>query len=119
MTTRDLTAANFLETINGNEIVLVYVWSTFCPACLEFTPTYEDSSTKHPDIVHGKVDFEIEKELVTAAKVRFMPVLMAFKNGALVFKQGGIARPAVLEELIRQLRVYDIDSAAVGGGTHA
>jgi thioredoxin reductase (NADPH) len=56
-----------------------------------FSPTYDASSEKHPDIVHGKVNFETEHELVGVAQVRLLPTLMAFRKGNQVFK-----RPASL-----------------------
>ncbi len=112
MTTRDLSAAHFKGTVDGNDNVLVYFWAPLCGPCELFTPTYEASSDKHPDVVHGKVNFETEKDLVDVAQVRLLPTLMAFKNGKLVFKQAGIANPAVMDDLVRHLRAYRVDSDA-------
>ncbi len=71
-----------------------------------FAPNYETSAASCPDIVHGKVNFETEKELVQAVGVKLLPTLMAFKNGRLVFKQAGIANPAVMADLVSQLRAH-------------
>ncbi|ORB86822.1 thiol reductase thioredoxin [Mycobacterium kansasii] len=109
MATRELTAENFKQTVYGNDNVLVYIWAPLCPPCAVLTPTYERSSDKHPDIVHGKVNFETEQELVSIAGVTLLPTLMAFKNGKLVFKQAGVANPAVMDDLVRQLRAYRVD----------
>ncbi|MFQ2876258.1 MULTISPECIES: co-chaperone YbbN [unclassified Mycobacterium] len=104
--TRDLTAADFRQAVRGNENVFVYFWAPLCQPCDVFTPTYETSAQNCPDIVHGKVNFETEKELVETAGVTLLPTLMAFKKGALVFKQPGIANPRVMAELVKQLRAY-------------
>ncbi|BBX96042.1 thioredoxin domain-containing protein [Mycobacterium lacus] len=106
MGTRDLTAENFKRTINSNDNVLVYFWAPLCAPCDVFTPTYQASSEKNFDIVHGKVNFETEQELTSVAQVTLLPTLMAFKKGKLVFKQAGIANPAVMDELVRHLRAY-------------
>lgn len=106
MGTRDLTAAVFQHTIDANENVLVYFWAPLCGPCEVFTPTYEGSSDKHFDVVHGKVNYETETELVQLAGVKLLPTLMAFKRGKLVFKQAGIANPSVMGDLVRQLRAY-------------
>ena len=37
---------------------------------------------------------------------------MAFKKGHLVFSQSGALPPAALEELITQIRDFDLDAAA-------
>jgi thioredoxin reductase (NADPH) len=89
VTTQDLTAEQFNETINGNEIVLVDFWASWCGPCRQFAPTFSASAEKHPDIVHAKVDTEAEQQLAAAAQIRSIPTLMAFKKGKLVFNQAG------------------------------
>lgn len=66
--------------------------------------------------MHGKVNFETEQELVSAAAVKHLPTLMAFKKGKLVFKQAGIANPAVMDDLVRHLREYRIEPAVAQKG---
>lgn len=106
MGTRDLTEGLFKPTVDANDKVLVYFWAPLCQPCDVFTPTYEASSSKNFDIVHGKVNFETEKHLVEVAQVTLLPTLMAFKKGQLVFKQAGIANPKVMDDLVRHLRTY-------------
>lgn len=110
MATRDLTAQDFKQTVYNNDAVLVYIWAPLCAPCDLFTPTYEGSSDKYPDVVYGKVNFETERELVSIAQVTLLPTLMAFKKGKLVFKQAGIANPAVMDDLVRHLRAYQVNS---------
>ncbi|CCK63612.1 thioredoxin family protein [Mycobacterium canetti] len=120
MTTRDLTAAHFQQTISANSNVLVYFWAPLCAPCDLLTPTYEASSRKHFDVVHGKVNIETEKDLASIAGVKLLPTLMAFKKGKLVFKQAGIANPAIMDNLVQQLRAYTFKSPAgegIGPGT--
>lgn len=109
--TRDLAATDFRQAVRGNENVLVYFWAPLCKPCEVFTPTYEISARNCPDIVHGKVNFEIERELVETAGATMLPTLMAFKKGTLVFKQPGIADPSVMANLVTQLRAYRRPSA--------
>ncbi|MGH3554511.1 MAG: thioredoxin [Mycobacterium sp.] len=111
MTTRDLTAEQFNETINGNDIVLVDFWASWCGPCRAFAPTFQDSAEKHPDIVHAKVDTEAEQQLAAAADIRSIPTLMAFKKGKLVFNEAGALPPAALEDLVQQVKDFDIDAA--------
>lgn len=112
MATRDLTAVNFKHTLDANTNVLVYFWAPLCGPCEVLTPTYQASSNKHFDVVHGKVNIETEQGLVSLAQVKFLPTLMAFKNGKAVFKQPGIADAATMDELVRHLRAYRFGSAA-------
>ena len=117
MATRDLTEQDFNETITGNDIVLVDFWASWCGPCRAFAPTFTKASEANPDIVFGKVDTEAEEQLAAAAEIRAIPTLMAFKKGHLVFSQAGALPPAALEDLITQVRAFDIDNAVAGQST--
>ncbi|GFG76067.1 thioredoxin [Mycobacterium botniense] len=111
MTTRDLTAAEFADTIHNNDIVLVDFWASWCGPCRAFAPTFQASSEKHPDVVHAKVDTEAEQQLAADAEIRAIPTLMAFKKGRLVYNQAGALPPAALEDLVQQVKAFDVDAA--------
>ncbi|MCW2690072.1 MAG: thioredoxin [Mycobacterium sp.] len=111
MTIQDITAEQFNDTINDNDIVLVDFWASWCGPCRAFAPTFQASSEKHPDIVHAKVDTEAQQQLAAAADIRSIPTLMAFKKGKLVFNQAGALPPAALEDLVQQVKDFDIDAA--------
>lgn len=114
VTTRDITAEEFNDTINDNDIVLVDFWATWCGPCRAFAPTFKASSEKHPDVVFAKVDTEAEQALAAAAQIRSIPTLMAFKKGKLVFNQAGALPPQALEQLVQQVKEFDVDAALEG-----
>ncbi|ABL79688.1 MULTISPECIES: thioredoxin [unclassified Nocardioides] len=109
MTTTTLTAAQFEETVTGNDIVLVDFWASWCGPCRQFAPVFEAASEKHPDVVFGKVDTEAERELAAAAQITSIPTLMAFREGVLVFAQPGALPATSLEQVIGAVRELDMD----------
>lgn len=117
MATQDLTAQNFNDTVSGNDIVLVDFWASWCGPCRAFAPTFSAAAENHPDVIFGKVDTEAEQELAAAAEIRSIPTLMAFKNGKLIFNQAGALPPPALEDLIRQVKEFDVDAAAAAEAT--
>ena len=111
MATIDITEADFAPTIESNDIVLVDFWASWCGPCRMFAPTYEAASAKHPDVVFAKVDTEAEQRLSAAAGISSIPILMAFREGVLVFSQPGALPAAGLEQVITAVK--DLDMAEV------
>ena len=109
MTTTTLSAAEFEETVTGNDIVLVDFWASWCGPCRQFAPVFEAASEKHPDVVFGKVDTEAERELAAAAQITSIPTLMAFREGVLVYAQPGALPAPALEQVIGAVRELDMD----------
>lgn len=109
MATIELTGENFATHVEGDDIVLVDFWASWCGPCQQFAPTYEKASQTHADITFGSINTEEQQELASAAGISSIPTLMAFRDGILVFRQAGALPPAGLEQLIEGVRGLDMD----------
>ena len=119
MATIELDEARFEQTVNDHDIVLVDWWASWCGPCRQFAPVFERAAETHPDIVFAKVDTEAQQGLAAAAAIQSIPTLMAFREGVLVFRQAGALPPAVLEDLIGQIRGLDMDDVRRQMAEHA
>ena len=106
----ELTKANFKETIEKNELVIVDFWAPWCDPCLTFTETFKQVAENHPDIVFGMVNTETDNEIAEYFNVEKIPgILVVREQAGLLAQVGELGAPA-LEEIITWARNYDMST---------
>jgi thioredoxin 1 len=123
----EVTGTNFVETVERG-IVLLDFWAAWCGPCRAFAPVFEEASTRHPDVVFGKIDTEAEQELAAAFQIRSIPTLMIFRDGIMLGALPGALPGPAIDEIIVKVGALDMDEVrrsveaaaqaqAAGGGS--
>jgi len=97
-----LTEQNFQQQTK-NKVVLVDFWATWCAPCRMMAPVLNDVATELKGNSHvGKVDIQQYQSLANKFKVRNIPTMILFKNGAEVNRFVGIkSKEFLLREMAK------------------
>jgi thioredoxin 1 len=102
-----VTSANHDETVSHG-IVFIDFWAEWCGPCKRFAPVFEQASERNADITFAKVDTDEQRELSARYGVTSIPTLVIYRDGIPVFSQPGALPPAVLDDLVSQVRELDM-----------
>ncbi|MBE6475869.1 MAG: thioredoxin [Actinomyces succiniciruminis] len=109
MAPKDITGAEFNQTVRGEGITLVDFWASWCGPCRRFAPVFEKAAENNPDITFAKVDTDAERDLAGALGISSIPTLMVFRDDVLVYREPGALPASALDSLITQVRELDMD----------
>ena len=106
MAAKELTAANFDETINNaQKPVLVDFWASWCGPCRMLSPLVEDLADQMADVLDVcKVNVEENQDLAVRFQVMSIPTLILFKDGKPVHTMvGAQPRDVLAQEIAKYL----------------
>jgi len=103
-----LTKANFKETIEKNDFVIVDFWAPWCDPCVAFTPTFETAAEKNPDIVFGMVNTETDPEIGEYFEVNQIPGILVIREQAGIHAQVGEIGAPAFDKIIEWARDFDM-----------
>jgi len=104
----ELTKANFKETIEKNDFVIVDFWAPWCDPCVAFTPTFEAAAEKNPDILFGMVNTETDPEIGDYFEVKQIPGILVIREQAGIHAQVGEIGAPAFDKIIEWARDFDM-----------
>jgi thioredoxin 1 len=96
----ELNGGNFHEFIKDG-VVLVDILAEWCGPCKLIAPIVDELSIDYQGKVKiGKLDADLNKEIISELGVRNIPTILIFQNGEIVDKSVGMATKAKLSEIL-------------------
>lgn len=95
----EITDANFAQTLQSDQPILVDFWAEWCGPCQMLGPVIDELAQETTgQFIVGKLD--VDQNAQTAAKygIRSIPTLIIFKNGEEVERLMGMQTKAVMKE---------------------
>lgn len=100
----DLTYGGFQRMVAQGNRMVVNFWAGWCPSSRQFMPIFEQAAKRHPDVVFGKVDTEVEQELSSILEITSIPTLLATYGGSLLYREAGLHAPDQVDQVVASLR---------------
>lgn len=98
---KELNKANFTETLESNQIVLVDVWATWCGPCKALSPIIDELGEHYQnEVIISKLEADSNSDLVSELSIRTVPTIILFKDGLEVERISGTKTKKALIELI-------------------
>ena len=101
MATIELTEANFEQTVDANETVIVDFWAEWCGPCKAIAPVLEELDGEYQDRLKiAKMDVDANSKTPQKFGIRSIPTLILFKNGVVEAQHVGAASRKQLKDFL-------------------
>lgn len=97
--------AKFEDIIQGNILVFVDFFATWCGPCKMMHPVLEGLKKQLGErvkIVKIDIDSPVNRQLVNSYQVQAVPTLMLFKAGKMVWRQSGAMQATQIRQVIEK-----------------
>lgn len=92
------------EAIESGKPVVIDFWATWCGPCIKLGPVVEELAEKYGDkVTIGKVNIDDNDEIASENRVRNIPTVLFFKDGAVVERSVGLVKLADLEAKLQSI----------------
>jgi len=95
---------NFKTLLDGDKLVVIDFWATWCGPCRSIAPIVEEVATEFEGkAVIGKCDIEENDEITSQFGIMSIPTIVFIKKGQLLDSHVGVIRK---EDLVEKINKY-------------
>lgn len=98
-----ITAANFDQIIQENEMVFVDFYADWCGPCKQASPVIDRLANKYTQMLFAKVDTEANQEITQKYRIMSIPTVLIFKNGQEVGRKIGFPGEIVYTNMLESV----------------
>ncbi|MCB2211230.1 thioredoxin family protein [bacterium] len=110
METIQLTASNFRDVVQTDGIVFIAAGADWCQDCRKFQPDFEQMANTYPEHRFAKLDTDQEPELKQLFNIRYIPTLIVYRDGEMLYNQPGGPPMDVFLDIVRQAEQLNINA---------